>query len=154
MHDVGKIEIPDAILNKPGRLSPEERAMIELHPVKGYDMCRGLGFMKEELEIIRWHHEKWGGGGYPDGLRGDAIPMLARIVAVADVYDALTSNRAYRKAMTHEQAMSLLNEQRGSHFDPACIEAWQRVCARDPARYPLPSDDAAVWTGAAILSPA
>jgi HD-GYP domain-containing protein (c-di-GMP phosphodiesterase class II) len=114
VHDVGKIDIPDQILNKPGRLSPEERLVIEMHPVSGYEMCRSLGFMKEELGIIRWHHERWDGGGYPDQLRGEQIPITARIVAVADVYDALTSNRSYRQAMTHQEALAFLNEHNGT----------------------------------------
>ncbi len=90
-------------------------------------MCRRLGFMKEELEIIRSHHEKWNGEGYPDRLAGEQIPRLARIVAVADVYDALTSDRAYRQAMSHEQAMAILRENRGTHFDPKCLDAWEQA---------------------------
>lgn len=90
VHDVGKINIPDSILNKPGKLDMDERKVIEQHPLKGYEMCKNLGFMKEELNIIRNHHERWDGKGYPDGLK-DQIPILSRIVAVVDVYDALTS---------------------------------------------------------------
>jgi HD-GYP domain-containing protein (c-di-GMP phosphodiesterase class II) len=135
IHDVGKINIPDAILNKPGKLTDEERTVIEQHPAKGYDMCKNLGFMTEELGIIRSHHERWDGRGYPDQLQGSQIPELARIVAVADVYDALTSNRAYRKAWTHEDAMQLLAEGRGSHFDPQCIDAWVQLCATSPDVY-------------------
>ncbi|MCR8633746.1 HD-GYP domain-containing protein [Paenibacillus radicis (ex Xue et al. 2023)] len=139
VHDVGKINIPDAILNKPGRLTPDERAIIEQHPRKGYEMCRTLGFMKEELEIIRSHHEKWDGTGYPDRLKGEQIPLLARIVAVSDVYDALTSTRSYRKAWTHTEAIDFLNEHSNTHFDSACVDAWKRICDRDPQvyRYPL-----------------
>jgi len=137
VHDVGKIYVPDAVLNKPGRLTPEERAVIETHPVKGYDMCRSLGFMKEELAIIRSHHERWDGAGYPDKLAGEAIPLVARIVAVADVYDALTSSRSYRQAWTHEEATRYLAEQRGTHFDSLCVDAWVRLCERDSAFYPI-----------------
>ncbi|MEK3726067.1 HD-GYP domain-containing protein [Paenibacillus sp. FSL H8-0034] len=139
VHDVGKNTIPDAILNKPGRLTPEERFIIETHPVKGYEMCRNLGFMKEELDIIRSHHEKWDGTGYPDRLLGEEIPLLARIVAVADVYDALTSTRSYRKAWSHEEAIAFLKEHSGSHFDPLCVHAWVNVSDRDPEVYRLPS---------------
>jgi putative nucleotidyltransferase with HDIG domain len=139
VHDVGKNTIPDAILNKPGRLTTEERIIIETHPVKGYEMCRNLGFMKEELDIIRSHHEKWDGTGYPDRLQGEEIPLLARIVAVADVYDALTSTRSYRKAWSHEEAISFLKEHSGSHFDPLCVQAWVNVSNRDPEVYRLPS---------------
>lgn len=139
VHDVGKIDIPDEILNKPGPLTPEERSIIELHPVTGYEMCRTLGFMKEELGIIRWHHEKWDGIGYPDRLKGEQIPLMARIVAVADVYDALTSNRAYRQAMSHHEAIRFLNQNRGTHFDPRCVDAWVRLCERDASVYQYPS---------------
>lgn len=132
IHDIGKLEIPDDILNKPGKLTAEEREVIESHPLSGYEMCRKLGFMKEELEIIRHHHEKWNGTGYPDQLRGEQIPRMARIVAVADVYDALTSDRAYRKALSHEDALLFLIEQKGIHFDPVCVEAWKKVCERVP----------------------
>lgn len=138
VHDVGKIDVPDAILNKPGLLSPEERSVIEYHPVKGYEMCRMLGFRKEELGIIRWHHEKWDGTGYPDHLKGADIPLLARIVAVADVYDALTSTRAYRQALSHQEAMTYIQQQSDIHFDPKCVKAWIRCCGReDGAIYPL-----------------
>ncbi|HEY8530175.1 MAG TPA: HD-GYP domain-containing protein [Paenibacillaceae bacterium] len=139
VHDVGKIRIPDAILNKPGKLTPEERSIIEQHPVVGYEICRRLGFMKEELDIIRYHHERWDGTGYPDGLAGERIPLLARVVAVADVYDALTSHRAYRPAWTHEQTLELIRQGRGTHFDPQCVDAWLRVCAREPKVYEYPN---------------
>lgn len=138
IHDIGKLDIPDEILNKPGRLTEEERAIIEQHPVRGYQMCRRLGFMKEELEIIRSHHEKWNGEGYPDRLAGEEIPRLARIVAVADVYDALTSDRAYRKAMSQEQAMAILRENKGTHFDPECVDAWERAVSRKTNASPQP----------------
>lgn len=145
IHDVGKIDVPDAILNKPGRLDAEERAIIEEHPTRGYEMCRKLGFMKEELGIIRWHHEKWDGTGYPDRLAGEQIPLLARIVAVADVYDALTSTRSYRKAMSQAEAMDILHKSAGSHFDPACVAAWDRVCAKgEPTSFPMSVNDAVV----------
>jgi len=127
VHDVGKLRIPDVILNKPGRLTDDERAVIETHPVSGYDLCKRLGFMSEELGIIRWHHEKWDGTGYPDRIAGDRIPLLARVTAVADVYDALTSTRAYRKAMTHEEAMEIIVKDSETHFDPQCVEAWVKL---------------------------
>ncbi|WML47205.1 HD-GYP domain-containing protein [Neobacillus sp. PS3-34] len=139
VHDVGKISIPDSILNKPGRLTEYERVLIEQHPLKGYHMCRDLGFMNEELSIIRSHHEKWDGSGYPDRLNGDAIPILARIVAVADVYDALTTERSYRKAWPHSKAMDFLIEQKGRHFDPVCIDAWVKLCELNPSVYQYPS---------------
>jgi putative nucleotidyltransferase with HDIG domain len=139
IHDIGKINIPDSILNKPGKLSPSERGIIEKHPLLGYEMCNNLGFMKDELSIIRSHHEKWDGSGYPDQLRGEQIPLMARIVAVADVYDALTSNRAYRSAWPHEEAISSLLQHAGTHFDRSCVDAWIRVCERDPSVYQYPA---------------
>lgn len=135
VHDVGKINIPDSVLNKPGKLDKEERVVIEQHPIKGYEMCRNLGFMKEELDIIRSHHERWDGKGYPDGLKEEKIPILSRIVAVADVYDALTSARSYRTAWSHEQTLAFLEEHKGSHFDPACVDAWVAACKQDPEGY-------------------
>ena len=129
VHDVGKLSIPNQILNKPGKLTPEERAIIEEHPVAGYEICKRLGFMIEELSIIRSHHEKFNGTGYPDRLQGQEIPLLARITAIADVYDALTSTRSYRKAMTQEEAMAIIVKESGRHFDPHCVEAWKRVVA-------------------------
>ncbi|WP_438445268.1 HD-GYP domain-containing protein [Gorillibacterium sp. sgz5001074] len=139
VHDVGKIQIPDAILNKPGRLTSEERAIIETHPVVGYEMCKRVGFMKEELDVIRHHHERWDGAGYPDRIAGSAIPLLARITAVADVYDALTSTRSYRVAWTHEAAMEHLEAGAGTQFDPVCVEAWAALCRREPEAYLEPS---------------
>lgn len=127
IHDVGKIHIPDDVLNKKDKLTAFERKIIEQHPVSGYNMCRQLGFMLEELAIIRSHHEKWDGTGYPDQLAGEAIPLVARVVAVADVYDALTSSRSYRKAMTHHEAMQIIESQSGIHFDPRCIYAWSKL---------------------------
>ena len=127
VHDVGKLHIPDYVLNKPGKLTDSERKLIEKHPVDGYNMCKQVGFMIEELAIIRSHHERWNGTGYPDQLVGEDIPLVARVTAVADVYDALTSSRSYRTAMSHEQAMSILIEDSGSHFDPQCIAAWKKI---------------------------
>ncbi|WP_168118681.1 HD-GYP domain-containing protein [Paenibacillus sp. HB172176] len=127
LHDIGKLNIPDGILNKPGKLSAEERLIIEQHPLTGYELCKRLGFMLEELSVIRSHHEKWNGSGYPDRLAGENIPLVARITAIADVYDALTSSRSYRKAMSHEEAMNILLKESGSHFDPRCMSAWGRL---------------------------
>jgi len=132
VHDVGKLRVPDEILNKPGMLVPEERAVIELHPVDGYNLGKRIGFMAEELSVIRSHHEKWDGTGYPDRLAGEAIPLLARVTAVADVYDALTSSRSYRKAMSHDEAMAIIIKGSGSHFDPACVDAWVTIAEQDP----------------------
>ncbi len=129
VHDVGKIEVPDAILNKPGPLTAEERRMVERHPTTGYRMCSRLGFLKEELDVIRHHHERWDGTGYPDRLAGEAIPLLARILAVVDVYDALTSERSYRQAWSHDQAFAYILQQAGTQFDPECVKAWSQLVA-------------------------
>ncbi|WP_219835177.1 HD-GYP domain-containing protein [Paenibacillus sp. R14(2021)] len=131
VHDVGKLKVPDAILNKAGKLTQEERLIIERHPVSGYDICKQLGFLNDELSVIRSHHEKWDGTGYPDRLSGESIPLLARITAVADVYDALTSSRSYRQAMSHEDAMQIITEGSGVHFCPSCVKAWQRLSSTD-----------------------
>jgi putative nucleotidyltransferase with HDIG domain len=139
LHDIGKIRIPDTILNKPGQLTVEERGIIEKHPLFGYEICRELGLMMDELSIIRSHHEKWDGSGYPDRLKGDEIPYLARVIAIADVYDALTSDRSYRKAWTHEKAIKFIEDQKGIHFDPKCVEAWVNLCQRNPDVYLYPS---------------
>ncbi|RUS48935.1 HD-GYP domain-containing protein [Cohnella sp. AR92] len=128
VHDVGKIQIPSSILNKPGKLDPYERSLIEQHPAIGYEMCKYIGFMSEELSVIRHHHEKWDGTGYPDKLKGEEISLLARILAVADVYDALTSRRAYRDPWSQERALQVISEGSGTHFDPACVAAFIRLC--------------------------
>jgi HD-GYP domain-containing protein (c-di-GMP phosphodiesterase class II) len=144
VHDVGKINVPDSILNKQGSLTSEERSIIQLHPVKGYEMCKTLGFMMDELGIIRSHHERWDGTGYPDQLKGQDIPLLARIVAVVDVYDALTSNRSYRQAWSQQEVIQLLVDGKNSHFDEQCVEAWIRICDKEPAIYQNNWQDVAI----------
>ncbi len=141
IHDVGKLQIPQSILNKPDVLTQEERSVVELHPVHGYELCRKLGFMQEELAVIRSHHERWDGTGYPDQLREKEIPLLARITAVADVYDALTSSRSYRKAMTHQQALGIISAQRGRQFDPACVDAWLSLAEEEPGFFAATATD-------------
>jgi len=153
VHDVGKLFIPDEILNKPGRLTPEERAVIELHPVHGYNLCKQLGFMTEELEIIRSHHERWDGNGYPDRLKGEEIPLLARIAAVADVYDALTSSRSYRPAMSHEHAMRIIEQESGKQFDPRCVDAWMSLAEVDPEFFRTMHGKAAAGTVPSVPAP-
>ncbi|SFB13579.1 MULTISPECIES: HD-GYP domain-containing protein [unclassified Bacillus (in: firmicutes)] len=152
LHDVGKVEIPDSILNKPGKLTLGERKIIEEHPIVGYELCRELGIMKEELGIIRSHHEKWDGSGYPDQLSGKDIPMLARITAVADVYDALTSDRAYRKGWEHGKAIEFLIEQKEKHFDPVCVDAWINLCERNPEVYLYPTKKINEQTTSELIS--
>lgn len=125
MHDVGKISVPDAILLKPGPLTPIERAEMELHADRGRRILEGSSsrMIQVAAEIAATHHERWDGTGYPWGLSGESIPLGGRIVAVADVFDALTSVRPYKKAWTREEALAFLTEQAGRHFDPRCVQA-------------------------------
>ena len=128
LHDVGKIGIPDGILQKPGPLSPAERRKMETHTVLGEAMLSGVVFLKGEgLKIVRSHHERWDGRGYPDGLVRDEIPLGARIFAVADALDAMTSNRPYRRAMSWSAAHAEILEQRRRQFDPDVVDAFVAV---------------------------
>jgi putative two-component system response regulator len=126
MHDIGKIGVPDSILLKPGPLTPEERATMQEHAQVGYDLlCDSESEILRTAAMIAWtHHERFDGAGYPRGLAGAAIPIEGRIAAVADVYDALTSDRPYRSAMTVEEALGTMTAQRGLHFDPEVLDAF------------------------------
>ncbi len=128
--------IPDAILLKPGPLTPEERAIVETHAEEGYRLVRGSSssILDMAATIALSHQEKWDGSGYPRGLAGEAIPIEGRIVAVADVFDALTSDRVYRKAFSVEEAMRMMREERGHHFDPVVLDAFMEVLGRSRAR--------------------
>lgn len=134
MHDIGKVGIPDAVLLKPGKLDDAERKTIERHPDLGYRaldaiLRRGGGdkLLEMSADIAACHHERWDGKGYPNGLAGERIPLAARIVAVADVYDALTSERVYKPAMPHEKAAELIRQGSGSQFDPEVVAAFDRM---------------------------
>jgi len=137
LHDIGKVGIPDAVLLKPGKLTPEERRVIEQHTLMGADTLRAI---RERLgddrlltmgeRIALEHHEKWDGTGYPNGLAGEGISLEARIVALADVYDALTSKRSYKDAMPHAEARRIILAERGRHFDPAIVDAFDRIHER------------------------
>ena len=125
LHDLGKVAMPDQILLKPGRLTEEEFAVIRRHTLIGEDMCRGIPFLPATTrELIRSHHERWDGGGYPDGLAGEAIPLKARMFAIVDVFDALTSERPYKRAWSVEETVAELKAQAGSQFDPALVEVF------------------------------
>ena len=132
LHDIGKIAIPDHILLKPGKHTPEEFEIMKTHSVKGESMLqhsiREMGgdnaMLAFACQIARSHHERWDGSGYPDGLAGEAIPLAARLMAVADVYDALRSRRPYKKAFEHREAVDLIVQGGGSHFDPLLVEAF------------------------------
>ena len=119
IHDIGKIGVPDRILLKPGFLTSEERAVIEQHPLIAVSILSQMDFLQRELPIVRHHHEWWNGKGYPDGISGRSIPRGARVLGVADAFDAITSNRIYRKSRSVSQAIQILTEGSGSQFDPA-----------------------------------
>ncbi|BAS26567.1 HD-GYP domain-containing protein [Limnochorda pilosa] len=127
LHDIGKAGISDQILLKPGRLNEQEWRIVRTHPVLGYRMLRRTPRLERAAELAYTHHERWDGTGYPRGLRGEAIPMGARLFAVADVFDALTSDRPYRTAIDLEQAAAEIARGRGSHFDPQVVDAFLRV---------------------------
>jgi methanogenic corrinoid protein MtbC1 len=148
LHDVGKVAIPDAILLKPGPLTPEERAIVETHAEEGHRLVRGSSssILDMAATIALSHQEKWDGTGYPRGLKGEAIPIEGRIVAVADVFDALTSDRVYRKAFSIDEAVQMMLEQRGRHFDPVLLDSFMEVLGRTgaDAREQLRSDPEAL----------
>lgn len=121
LHDIGKINIPENILTKEGPLTTEEYELIKTHPIVGSRMVEKIAILESLKPGVLYHHEKWDGSGYPSGIKGEQIPLEARILAIADVFDALTSNRAYRKAMTVEQAYEILEKGSGTHFDPNLI---------------------------------
>jgi HD-GYP domain-containing protein (c-di-GMP phosphodiesterase class II) len=149
LHDVGKVGIPDHILNKPGSLTDEERAWIQEHPLVGSDIVGRAPSLRDALAVIRQHHERYDGQGYPDGLAGEEISLFARIVAVADVWDALTSDRAYRPAWPPDRALRNLEAGRGTHFDPRCLDAFLAVMAERGHRPGHGDGDAAVADAAA-----
>jgi HD-GYP domain-containing protein (c-di-GMP phosphodiesterase class II) len=127
LHDLGKIGIPDAVLRKPASLSSEEWEIMYRHPIWGSEMLGHIDFLHETLPLVRHHHEAWDGSGYPDGLRGEEIPLLARIFMIADTYDAITSDRPYRLALSPEQALAIIRQESGRQFDPAVVAAFESV---------------------------
>jgi putative nucleotidyltransferase with HDIG domain len=124
LHDIGKMAIPDGILLKPGQLTDDERKLIQKHPIYAYEMLSPINFLVPAIDIPYCHHEKWDGSGYPRGLKGDEIPFAARIFPVIDVWDALTSDRPYRKAMPRDEVRHLIEAGSGKHFDPHVVEAF------------------------------
>jgi HD-GYP domain-containing protein (c-di-GMP phosphodiesterase class II) len=122
LHDIGKIGIPDQILLKPGPLDMNEMELIKRHVDIGYEICKQMRTLKGALDIIRHHHERWDGNGYPDGLREENIPLPARIVSVADSFDAMVSNRPYRIAYSKDKAMEILKKGAGEQWDPEVVE--------------------------------
>jgi putative nucleotidyltransferase with HDIG domain len=124
LHDIGKLDVPASILHKKGRLSEAEMAVVRTHPQNAYDMLRRFDLPPQAFEIPYCHHEKWDGTGYPRGLKEDQIPVSARLFAVVDVYDAMTTNRSYRAAMPREDVILYLKYQKGRHFDPAIVDVY------------------------------
>src|SRR5690606_9197604 len=152
LHDMGKITIPDSVLMKAGQLDEEEMAVMRRYPRMGYELLADstIRFIQAGALIALRHHERWDGSGYPDGLAGEAIPLEARIVALADVFDALISRRPYKEAWTIDAALAYLCAQRGRLFDPACVDALLRarerllmICEQFSAASPRPLGEVA-----------
>ena len=135
LHDVGKVVVPSEILNKPGRLTDDERAIMERHAAAGADLLSTIEFPCDILPMIRGHHERWDGRGYPDGLAGETIPLSARIICVADVFDALTTDRPYRRGYSREKALEIMAADRDTAFDGVLFARFERLI-EDPALYP------------------
>ena len=134
LHDVGKIAVKDSILNKPGKLTPEEFEEIKKHTIFGERVIHRLKEKTMDSSFLEYarifaisHHEKWDGSGYPNGLKGEAIPLLGRIIAIGDVYDALVEERPYKSPLPHEKAVSMILEGRGSHFDPILVDVFEKI---------------------------
>lgn len=127
LHDIGKIGVPDAVLRKPGKLDDDERLLMRTHVAEGEDIVTGIGWLQVAREVVAGHHEKWDGSGYPKRLKGNEIPLAARIFAVADVFDALCSRRPYKEPMGFNAAMAVLRTDTGSAFDPVVMQAFQPI---------------------------
>jgi Response regulator containing a CheY-like receiver domain and an HD-GYP domain len=127
MHDVGKIGVPDSILTKPTSLTEDEFAIVKLHPVKGGEIVGEIVELTRVADVIRHHHERMDGSGYPDGLKGEAIPLASRIILIVDFYDALTSKRCYRPAFSDEETCRMIREGSGTHFDPDAVTAFRAL---------------------------
>ena len=127
LHDIGKLAIPDSLLDKPGPLTPDEYDRVKQHAVIGADLLAEVAFPGPLSCLVRHHHENWDGSGYPDGRAAAAIPVGARILSIADCYDALTSHRPYRRALSHDSAVAMIHERRGSMFDPEMTDAFLQV---------------------------
>ena len=127
LHDIGKLAIPDSLLYKPGPLTPDEYDRVKQHAVIGADLLAEVAVPGPLSSLVRHHHENWDGSGYPDGRSLGDIPVGARVLAIADCYDALTSNRPYRRALSHDSAVAMIHERRGSMFDPEMTDAFLQV---------------------------
>jgi HD-GYP domain-containing protein (c-di-GMP phosphodiesterase class II) len=127
LHDIGKMGVPDAILHKPGPLNEEEWEVMRRHPVYAFEMLSPITYLRPALDIPYCHHEHWDGQGYPRGLRGTQIPLAARLFAVVDVWDALTSDRPYRSAWSHEQTRAYILSESGKQFDPWAVKLFMQL---------------------------
>jgi putative nucleotidyltransferase with HDIG domain len=153
LHDVGKIAVPKEIINKPGKLDEREWEIIKTHTIEGQKMLERVGgLMREVGEIVRSSHERWDGGGYPDGLRGAAIPLEARIVSACDAFNAMTTDRSYRRAMPLGEALAELRANAGTQFDPQVVRAVVRLLERSAQPGELPLRDAIVSRPASVQS--
>ena len=131
LHDIGKMGVPDRILLKEGPLTDDEWVIMRRHPVYAHEMLRPIQYLRAALDIPYCHHEKWDGTGYPRGLKGGEIPLTARIFAIVDVWDAITSDRPYRRAWSHEKALAHIQKDAGQHFDPHVVEAFSQLIAQN-----------------------
>ena len=134
LHDIGKMGVPDAILLKPGPLTDEEWVIMRRHPLLAHELLSPITYLRPALDIPLYHHEKWDGAGYPHGLKGEQIPLTARLFTVADVWDALRSDRPYRKSWPADRTQAYLLDQAGRHFDPAVVETFMRMDLTTQAR--------------------
>ncbi|MCR4804423.1 MAG: HD-GYP domain-containing protein [Clostridia bacterium] len=130
MHDIGKIGIPSRILNEPGDLSEKDFSVIKTHTTKGYEILKGISLMPEAAEAALYHHERMDGSGYPNGLKGDEIPLIARVIAVADSFDAMYSERPYDPKKSFEECLGILRSKSGDKFDPDVVEAFCRAAEK------------------------
>ena len=139
LHDIGKMGVPDEILRKEGPLTDAEWVLMRQHPDLAVQFLSGVNYLRDALDIPWCHHEKWDGSGYPRGLAGTDIPIAARLFAVIDVYDAVTSDRPYRRALPHGDVMALIHDGKGSHFDPDVVDAFDRLMDTNPTlRHGIP----------------
>ena len=130
LHDIGKLGIPDRLLNKPGPLTPDEYEQVKQHTIIGADILAAVPVPGPLALIVRHHHENWDGTGYPDGLEGEMIPVGARVLSIVDCYDALTSDRPYRRALSQGSAIAMIHQRRGTMYDPAIVDAFLRIVQR------------------------
>jgi putative nucleotidyltransferase with HDIG domain len=141
-HDIGKLAVPDAILVKPGRLTDEEYARVKRHPADGARIVAKLGRLRDSVPIIRHHHERWDGNGYPDGLAAEEIPLEAAITGLADAWDAMTTDRPYQRALSAVEAAAEIRSGRGTQFAPDVVDAFFRILHRTPAAFAPPGEPA------------